>query len=116
MKMSYPSNVASRPYRPLVYAPSNPLSDFVQTLAGLAFFFAALYAWHRLSRLLPDDGWRAWVLLALFAALLVAVELLARNEWDWDRLRLGMVLGLLAVAGYWIVKVAMLQLGYAAGA
>jgi hypothetical protein len=56
------------------------------------------------------------VLLALFAALLVAVELLARNEWDWDRLRLGMVLGLLAGAGYWIVKVAMLQLGYAAGA
>jgi len=116
MKESYPANVASRPYRPLVYQPSNPLSDFVQILGGLALFFAALYAWYRLSPLLPDRGWRAWALLALLGALLVAIEMLARNEFDWDGLRLGMVLGLFALAGFWLVKVAMWQFGYAAGA
>jgi hypothetical protein len=88
----------------------------VQVLCGVLTFFAAYAGWYPVARRLPRaafvDGPRdlwlmqaAWVAVCL-AALLV-VDLLARNRWGWDRFRVGLVLGLFAVAGFWIVRFVM---------
>ena len=38
---------------------------------------------------------------------LLVVDVLARSRWGWDRFRVGLILGLFAVAGFWIVRLAM---------
>jgi len=91
-------------YRPLDYSKRGAVVDWLQTALGVAIFFAAFYVWDRLAAFLPNANWRAWTLFGLFAALLLAIDALARAEWGWNRLRVGFVLALFAVAGFWGVR------------
>jgi uncharacterized protein YqgC (DUF456 family) len=102
---SYPNSAPPRPYRPVDYSKPSVLFDFVQAIVGAALVFAALFAWQNLLTFLThDDNWRPWVLLGLFAMLLIAIDALARAQWGWDDLRVGLVIGLFAIAGFWLVR------------
>ena len=110
MKLS--ANSMARPrYRPLDYSRPSAAMEGFQMALGAALLFGALYAWYGLARLLPETSARAWVLLGLFGLLLVAVDALARAQWGWYRLRLGLVLALLAVAGFWLVRLGFWWVG-----
>jgi hypothetical protein len=117
-QQQYPTN-SSEPQRlrPIDY--SRYLSDgteWVQGLCGLVTFFIAYAGWYPVARRLPAaaivEGPRdAWLMqlgwAAVCLAFLLVVDLLARSRWGWDRFRVGLVLGLSAVAGFWIVRLAM---------
>ena len=105
---SYPNSSAPpRPYRPIDYSKPSLLVECAQAIAGAGLVFAALYAWQSLSSFLVGDNWRPGLLLGLFALPLIAIDALARAEWGWDRLRVGLLLGFCAVAGFWLVRLGL---------
>jgi hypothetical protein len=104
---SYSNSHRPRPYRPIDYSKPSVLVECIQAAAGAGLFFAAFFAWQSLSTFLTSDNWRPWVLLGLFALLLIAIDALARAEWGWDRLRVGLIMGLFAVAGFWMVRLGL---------
>ena len=109
---SYSNSAPHRPYRPIDYSKPSLLFEFTQAVVGAALVFAALFLWQGLSTLLTsDDNWRPWVLLGLFALLLIAIDALARAQWGWDRLRVGLIIGLFALAGFWLVRWGLRALG-----
>ena len=119
MRQQYPnsSDPQSHRLRRLDYA--QYLSDgteWVQAGSGLIVFFAAYAGWHLIARQLPgaavaDTPRNLWLLQGAWAAVclafLLVIDLLARNRCGWDRFRVGLVLGLLAVVGFWTVRLAM---------
>ena len=107
MKSSSSSSPPPRPYRPIDYSKPSLLVECAQAIVGAGLVFAALFAWQGLSGFLAGDNWRPWVLLGLFTLLLIAIDALARAEWGWDRLRVGLILGFCAVAGFWLVRLAL---------
>ena len=92
-------------YRPLDYSRPSVAVEGAQAAFGAAMFFGALYGWFTLSQFLPRESVRPWVLLGLFALLLTAVDALARAQWGWYRVRLGLVLALCAAMGFGLVMV-----------
>jgi hypothetical protein len=92
-------------YRPLDYSRPSTAVEGAQAALGAALFFGALYGWYTLSQYLPQESVRPWVLLGLFALLLTTVDALARAQWGWYRVRLGLVLALGAAMGFGLVKV-----------
>ncbi|MDB5319387.1 MAG: hypothetical protein JWN40_1018 [Phycisphaerales bacterium] len=109
---SYSNSAPPRPYRPIDYSKPSLLVECAQATVGAGLVFAALFAWQSLSSSLAGDNWRPWVLLGLFALLLIAIDALARAEWGWDRLRVGLVLGFFAVAGFWLVRLGLWGLAH----
>jgi uncharacterized protein YqgC (DUF456 family) len=108
----YSNSAPPRPYRPIDYSKPSALVDVAQAIVGAALVFAALFAWQNLSTFLTsNDNWRPWTLLGLFALLLIAIDALARAEWGWDSLRVGLVVGLFAIAGFWLVRLGLRALG-----
>ena len=117
MRQQYPNSSDPRRLRPLDY--SRYLSDgteWVQTLCGVVVFFAAFAGWYPVARRLPgaalaDTPRNLWLLqmawVAVCLAAVLAIDLLARNRWGWVRFRVGLILGLFAVAGFWIVRAGM---------
>src|SRR3954447_2508153 len=92
---SYSNSAPPRPYRPIDYSKPSTLVEVAQAIVGAAMVFAALFAWQSLSTFLTsNDNWRPWALLGLFALLLIAIDALARVEWGWDGLRVGLIVGL----------------------
>ena len=111
---SYSNSAPPRPYRPIDYSKPSALVEVAQAIVGAALVFAALFAWQSLSTFLTsNDNWRPWALLALFALLLIAIDALARAEWGWDGLRVGLVIGLFAITGFWLVRWALRTFGTA---
>jgi uncharacterized protein YqgC (DUF456 family) len=105
---SYSNSAPPRPYRPIDYSKPSTLVEVAQAIVGAALVFAALFAWQSLSTFLTsNDNWRPWALLGLFALLLIAIDALARAEWGWDGLRVGLIVGLFAIAGFWLVRWAL---------
>lgn len=104
MKM-YLRSRARRPYQPLDYSRPSTIADIMQAIVGAALFFAAIFAWYRLSQfLVTDERWRTWVLLGLFLLLLLAIDALARAQWGWDGVRMGLVVAGFALAGFLLVR------------
>jgi uncharacterized protein YqgC (DUF456 family) len=109
---SYSNSAPPRPYRPIDYSKPSALVDVAQAIVGAALVFAALFAWQTLSTFLTsNDNWRPWTLLGLFVLLLIAIDALARAEWGWDGLRVGLIVGLFAIAGFWLVRWALRAFG-----
>jgi hypothetical protein len=104
---SYSNSHPPRPYRPIDYSKPSALIEIMQATVGAGLFFALFFGWQSLSTFFAGDNWRSWVLLGLFALLLIAIDALARAEWGWDRLRVGLVMGLFAVAGFWMVRLGL---------
>jgi hypothetical protein len=113
MSQQYPSPSGQRrgaAERPLDY--SRYLSDgteWTQIAAGLVLFFAALAGWRHVAlRLTPDTPREWWLMqgawLAVCLAVLLTIDLLARVRWGWTHLRVGLVLGLFGVLGFWAVR------------
>jgi hypothetical protein len=111
MTKTYSRSSGSRRYRPLDYSRPSAALEGAQAALGAALFFGALYGWFTLSGFLPRECVRPWVLLGLFALLLTAVDALARARWGWYRVRLGLVLALCAVAGFWMVRLGLWWVG-----
>jgi hypothetical protein len=110
---SYLNSAPPRPaYRPIDYSKPSLLVECAQATVGAGLVFVALFAWQSLSGFLAGDNWRPWVLLGLFVLLLIAIDALARAEWGWDRLRVGLVLGFFAVAGFWLVRLGLWGLAH----
>jgi uncharacterized protein YqgC (DUF456 family) len=105
---SYSNSAPPRPYRPIDYSKPSALFDVAQAILGVALVFAGLFAWQTLSTFLTShDNWRPWTLLGLFALLLIAIDALARAQWGWDGLRVGLIAGLFAIAGFLLVRWAL---------
>jgi hypothetical protein len=117
MRQQYPNSSDPTPLRPLDY--SRYLTDgteWVQTLSGAVVFFVAFAGWYPVARRLPassfaDTPRNAWLAqvgwVAICLAALMVIDLLARSRWGWDRFRVGLILGVFAVAGFWIARAAM---------
>ena len=110
---SYSNSAPPRPYRPIDYSKPSALVEVAQALVGAALVFAALFAWQSLLTFLTShDNWRPWTLLGLFALLLIAIDALARAQWGWDGLRVGLIVALFAIAGFFLVQWGLGALGY----
>ena len=75
-----------------------------QVLIGAAAFFALLAGWRALFL---NNSWQvqaAWA--AAGAAILIALDILVRWSLGWRWFRTGALLGLLAVGGFWAVRLA----------
>jgi hypothetical protein len=88
-------------------------TEWVQTFSGVVVFFCAFAGWYPVAHRLPftplADTPRnlfllqaAWVAVCLAAIL--TVDLLARSRWGWDRFRVGLILGIFALTGFWIAR------------
>jgi hypothetical protein len=117
MRQQYPNSSDPHRLRPLDY--SRYLSDgteWTQIVCGVVAFFAAFAGWYPVARRLPaaaiaDTPRNTWLLQLAWAAVclaaLLVIDLLARSRWGWDRFRVGLILGIFAVAGFWLVRAAM---------
>ena len=113
---SYSNSAPPRPYRPIDYSKPSALITVIQAIVGAALVFAALFAWQNLLTLLTsNDNWRPWVLLALFAMLLIAIDALARAQWGWEGLRAGLIVGLFALAGFFLMRWGLRAMGNGSG-
>ncbi len=112
---SYSNSHPPRPYRPIDYSKPSALIEIMQATVGAGLFFALFFGWQSLSTFFAGDHWRSWALLGLFALLLIAIDALARAEWGWDRLRVGVIMGLFAVAGFWMVRLGLWWLDHWSG-
>jgi hypothetical protein len=98
------------------YTASGGGIEWGQAAVGLLLATAALTAWRALASRVPAwadatgpvEWWLAQAAVALaLAALLWVADATASRRWGWYHLRLGIVLGLCAAAGYWTVRTAM---------
>lgn len=117
MRQQYPNSSDPQRLRPLDY--SRYLTDgteWVQTISGAIVFFIAFAGWYPVARRLPSSSFadtprNAWLAqagwVAICLAVLLLLDLLARNRWGWDRFRVGLILGLFAAAGFWIARTAI---------
>jgi hypothetical protein len=77
----------------------------VQVVIGAAAFFALLASWRVFFR---HGSWQvqaAWA--AAGAAILIAIDVLVRRWLGWRWFRTGALLGLVAVGGFWAVRLAI---------
>ena len=112
--MKNPEPGEGRPPTPDIYRWWGTRIEWAQAAFGVLLFAAALVAWRELGWRLPVAtenraarwGVQAGLVVGL-GLLLLAADAVASRRWGWYQLRVGIVMGLFASAGFWMVRAAM---------
>lgn len=98
-------------YRPLDYSHYNAAAnEWMQTAIGFVVTLVGVLLWNSLAKTTwgAVGGWVGWVVQALvLGACAVGLYLLdgwVRRRWGWERFRTGILLGVAAIAAFWIVR------------
>jgi hypothetical protein len=112
MIRNFDSSTPRRPWRRVdSSAYVSDTQDKLITLGGMVVLLLTLIAWRYSSKAvwaMMPGGAAGWAMQALcfliFAGFLWLLDWQVQRKWSLDRFRTGNILGLLAVAGFWIVR------------
>jgi hypothetical protein len=108
--MKYPNDeLEARPSPEIYRSWARAGIEWGQALVGVGLFAGAVLVWRWLWWRVPAPSAAAWwagqvAVVVVLGVALVGADVLASRRWGWYQLRLGIVLGACAAAGFFGVK------------